>query len=233
MDPELDVVNLGLDGTGTDVHVDLLREELGRLRPHVVLLAFYENDLADLEVGPLFRSEYRGFVLTYQDDAAVQTLRGVVDRQIERRGRRWMFERVYLWRAVTYVLLGGDNLYRSNFVKPSHAGLALGQAWEGRGGERLGEEIRDLRNLAREHGFVLLITAIPAKGDPGASQRILDQAVGSEGEEVVDLMPHLRQVLSEEGLSYGAMFWRYDGHLNDDGNRVLGKAAGRALADRL
>ena len=43
--PRADVVNLGLDGTGTDVHAALLREYVPRFSPDTVLIAFYAGFL--------------------------------------------------------------------------------------------------------------------------------------------------------------------------------------------
>jgi hypothetical protein len=63
--PDADVVNAGLDGTGSDVHARRIRELAARFRPDVTLLAFFANDLGDVLDGRFQRECYRGLVLSY------------------------------------------------------------------------------------------------------------------------------------------------------------------------
>ena len=46
--PRADVVNIGIDGTGTDVHLELLRRYVPRFEPDVVLVAFFANEVVDV-----------------------------------------------------------------------------------------------------------------------------------------------------------------------------------------
>ena len=54
--PDVDVVNTGLDGTGTDVHARLIREYAARFRPDITLLG--ESGQLRIEVRPDDASVY-------------------------------------------------------------------------------------------------------------------------------------------------------------------------------
>ena len=66
--PTLEVANLGLDGTGTEAHLALLKEQLETIQPDWVILAFYRNDVKDLLNQREFRECYRGHVISYQNE---------------------------------------------------------------------------------------------------------------------------------------------------------------------
>ena len=70
--PHVDVINLGLDGTGTDVHLTLLQENVSTYRPDIVVLAFFENDLQDIQRKMEYRECYRDYVLVYSDKSQLE-----------------------------------------------------------------------------------------------------------------------------------------------------------------
>jgi len=170
-----EVWNLGLDGTGTDVHVAILERWVERLRPDLVLLAFYENDASDVTERQKFREEYRGFVLGYLDEAQRDTLRAYVDAHAPGSLGRFVFE--HLWTSRVLVpLLPGLDLLRTNYLTPSRADLAVETAREN--AAPLSAHVRRLEALARQYGFRTIVTPVPPKRYPRASRRKFERAIG-------------------------------------------------------
>ena len=62
------VLNLGMTGTGTDIHRNVLKQYLQHEKADLVILAFYENDLIDMQVKRFFRDTHDGYVIFYQDE---------------------------------------------------------------------------------------------------------------------------------------------------------------------
>ena len=110
--PRADVVNLGLDGTGTDVHAALLREYVPRFSPDTVLIAFYANDVVDVMRGRFQRECHAGYVLSYQTPSQRDMLRARIDAHRAKRLRIWLFEHSFLVRLAGAALLSPWSPYR-------------------------------------------------------------------------------------------------------------------------
>jgi hypothetical protein len=234
--PSADVVNLGLDGTGTDVHRDLLREFVPRFDPDTIVLAFYAGDLADVEHGRFRRECHRGVVLSYQDDLQRERLRARVDAHLSRRALRTAFDRAFLVRLATHALLGSHNLFRMNFAQVRAAELGLDPQTRRARRATLAGIFRDLGALARSSGCRFVIVPVPPRRAPDASRRLLEARIGrallaEAGLELLDVVPALERRLAAEGLAPADLYWVHDAHLNARGNALFGRAVADALLD--
>lgn len=227
--PGVDVVNLGLDGTGSDVHLDLLRAYVPELRPQIVLVAFFANDVGDVLHGRFRRECYRGRVLSYPDDAWRERLRAAVDAHQERRAARWLFQRCYVFRALVSALEGERSLFRWRFLQPSRAELGLDREELARRRGRVRAAFAGLEALAADCRCRLAVIPVPPRGDLAGSARALEAAAAGTGLEVVDVLPRVRAILERDGRPPAALHGARDNHLNAYGNRVFGEAVADAL----
>lgn len=226
---DADVVNLGLDGTGTDVHVDLLRAYLPRFHPQVVLVAFFANDLLDVVHGRFTRECYRGVVLSYQDAAQREALRARVERHRERRLARWAFDHLFSVRLAVDAWLGPGNLFAMDFLQPRLAELGLGPAAIRARRPRVRAAFAALEEIARDCHCRLFVAPVPPRGDLEGSRRALRRVVGDRWLEVIDVVPAMRAALERDGRRPSALHYTHDAHLNGYGNRLYAEALADAI----
>jgi lysophospholipase L1-like esterase len=152
--PSADVVNLGLDGTGTEVHRDLLRAFIPELRPDVVILAFYANDIDDVLHGRFSRECYRGYVLAFQDELQRMILRRRVEVHLDRRFARWLFDHSFLVRMLEFLRSGSRNLFRLHYVQPTLAELGIDdfRRWIGETELELVDAVPAMERMLAEDG---------------------------------------------------------------------------------
>ena len=225
--PRADVVNLGIDGTGTDVHRDLLQAYLPVFRPDVVLLAFFANDLGDVLAGRFRRECHRGWVLSYQTDLQRDLLRARVDAHLERRLAGWLFDTSLLFRVAVTALEGERTLFRWRFVQPSRRELGLDDVALERRRPEVPKLFRQIDALAERSPARFFWVPVPPRGDLEGSLRLLTPLVRDSPIPVVDVLPAMRRLLAEEGRRADALHGRVDNHLGPTGNRIFG----RAIAD--
>ena len=233
LDPRFEVWNLGLDGTGSDVQLALLRAQLARRVPRAVVLAFYANDVADVARGPIAREIRAGYVLQPRDASQARAMRELADRMERRRPARWLFEHVYLARLAVYLRAGDRNLFRANVVGPSHLGEAPPPLDAAAAHARLRAIFRELTGLARADGFALLVVAVPDRDQPEATLEALRPHAAELGARLVDPLPALRDGLERSGRAWQDLYWERDGHFTTLGNELFGKAVADALAPAL
>lgn len=227
-DPRLRVLNLGLDGTGPDVQLELLRDHLRLLRPELALVAFFENDAIDVRRERLYREVYRGYVLQYQSESQARAMRLLADREREDALGWWLFEHFYLYRLGLYLWSGDRNLFRTNVVSPSHVGGTLRARPAGT--NSLQQIFQGFVALARERGFALAVVAVPGRDEPERSLELLRRGVKIPGLRVLDPLPGMRERLAGSGRSWRDLYWPRDGHFNVYGNRVFAEALAGSLA---
>ncbi|MCI0395595.1 MAG: GDSL-type esterase/lipase family protein [Chloroflexi bacterium] len=219
--PSVEVFNLGLDGTGTDVHLGLLKRYLPVYRPDLVILAFYENDIGDILAGPRFRECYHGFVVAFRTEEQRNSLRAYVDNHEPSALSSWLFNHLYIVRLLS--LQRGNPTLRTNYFYPSLIGLNSGDGPNDP--ERVNELFQELVVLSRQNGFTLVVIPVPNKEDPAESLNTLKQSVAPDilsQLNVVDVRPALDELLAAENTTYSELFWKYDLHLNATGNRLFG-----------
>jgi lysophospholipase L1-like esterase len=218
---DADVVNVGLDGTGTDVQLALLREYVPRFRPQFVLVAFFANDVEDVRNGRFTRECYRDQVLSYQTPAQRDALREQVDDWASHGWLRRLSQRSWLARLALVAAEGPANPYRLSFRQPSRAELGLGpelmrarEAWPRRSFE-------ELARFASECACRLIVVPVPARRELGASRDLVRELVKGLPLEVVDVLARMRGQLEKDQREPADLYFRYDAHLNAYGNRVF------------
>jgi lysophospholipase L1-like esterase len=228
VDPSADVVNLGIDGTGSDVHRDLLRAYLPRLHPQVVILAFFANDIGDVLHGRFRRQCYQGWVLSYQSDAQRDTLRARVDAHLERRRARWLFQRSYLFRALTSAALGERTPFHWRFLQPSRAELGIDPKTLRSRRPQVHRVFQEIDAIAARCNCRFVVVPVPPRDDLAGSLRAARRAAAGTRLEIVDVLPAMRELLAADGRGPKALH-APDNHLNVYGNRIFGRAIARTL----
>jgi len=230
--PMADVVNLGLDGTGTDVHLDLLREYVPRFRPDVIVLAFFGNDILDVLNGRFRRECHRGIVLSYQTDDQRAVLRDRVDAHHERRLRRWFFDHFYIARLLQVALDPLDPLL-IEFLQPSAKEMGLDDAVRRSRRSRLTAAFDGLEEVARSCHCRLVIAPVPPRSDAEGSARLARKFIGKRSLEILDLLPDMELAWKRDGREHADLYFVHDTHLNVYGNRLYGRTLARLLAPGL
>jgi len=230
--PTADVVNLGIDGTGTDVHVRLMERFVPRLRPQVIVLAFYGNDYLDVQTGRFTRECWQGTVLSYQTTAQREALRARADALAHAHVRRFLFDHFFVARLVAYLTGGVLNPYRLNFLQPGYAELGLNATVIASRLPWVTEVLDRLERMGVECGCRLLIVPVPARIDLQGSLAIFRSQVGQRRFDVVDVAPALRAALVRDRHSPNDLFFVHDDHLNAYGNRLYGEAVAAAILRR-
>ncbi|MFQ5612736.1 MAG: SGNH/GDSL hydrolase family protein [Anaerolineae bacterium] len=226
--PALDVINLGLDGTGTDIHLTLLKDYLAKSPPDLVILAFFRNDISDMAYTPLFRACYRGYVLYFQNEGQKAALKALVDGHGQRRLAAWLFKNSYAYRTLLYFSEGASNLFANNYIGP----YELGQSVQNSSPPDVDLLFQELAGLSQEYGFQLLILPIPSKNDVNDSLLTLQQHLSTKtlaGLTILDTASAMTRTLAANERTYAELFWVNDGHFNADGNRIFGLAVAEMI----
>ena len=224
--PGVRVVNLGLDGTGSAAQLDRLQQRVAALAPDVVLLAFYANDPLDDLQCRFARSCHRGYVLMYRDAAEATALRSRVDRHLDAplAGiRAALYRSSYLWRIGLYALRGPRHLARLNFLTPAALPAAESDS------PTLSASMHRFARMARRHGFRPLLVPVPALTDPRGSLEVLKRDGGDPPVPVLDITARLAAIARAEQRSHRDLYYRYDNHLNADGQRLFARAIAEEL----
>lgn len=232
---KFEVFNLGLDGTGTDVHVMILEKYLNIIKPDLVILAFYENDVYDVLSGHKFRECYNEYVLMYQNPEQKRTLRQFVDIHQSDPLKSWIFFNVYTYRLVCSVLCDKNDfmLLQNNFLGPSAIDIPIK---EPNVTLSVDDAFQQLLVLSQKYHFELLVLPVPTKNNitlsidtlkHNTSETILKQM------NLVDVSTDLQELLREEDKSYDQLFWEYDGHFNAYGNRIFGLIVSKILTETM
>jgi len=226
---DADVVNLGLDGTGTDVQLELLREYVPRLRPQVVLLAFFANDIEDVQNGRFTRECYRDTVLSYQTPVQRDALRARVDAHAQRRVLRALADHSLLARLALTAWEGPRTLFRLNFLQPSRAELGITPELLRERAPRGRESFEALARFAERCECGLVVVPVPARRELEASLALARGVSVGLPLQIVDVLPGIRAALARDGCEPSDLFFRYDAHLNDYGNRLFAEAVADAI----
>jgi len=237
-DRPLEVINLALDGTGTDIHTLLLQEYLPVYEPEVVIVAFYKNDIRDMTRPMLFKSCYKGNVLVYQNQEQKLELQKYVDENEPGQILGWLFKNYYTFRLPVIAVKNSGRridytfLLDTNYIFPSAIGV---RRWSwGELPDNIDQRLLDLKSLSEEHGFELFVIPVPAKESRTLSLDILRSAASGQvlaSLEVIDITPHLQEVLEARKISYLDLFWRYDSHFNSKGHEMFAIAVSIALLE--
>lgn len=227
--PTIEVVNLGLDGTGTDVHLDILKQYLPVFKPDLVILAFYENDIDDVSKGHRFRECYEEYVLVFQDEEQRTKLRAIVDAHKPSAFSEWLFNNFYLFRLATYLDREGV-LLRSNTLALSRFGITVDK--EAVYPAYIDYVFQQFNALSKQHNFKFIVIPVITKDNPTGSLDTLRHNVSEltlAQLNIVDVSPIVHNLLIEDSKPYNELFWRYDGHFNTYGNYIFGLAVSEVI----
>jgi lysophospholipase L1-like esterase len=226
--PSAHVVNLGIDGTGTDVHLELVRAYAPTLRPQVVIVAFFANDVDDVLNGRFGRECHRGYVLSYQDELQRAVLARRVDEHLDREVSGWLFDHFYTVRLAVYAQQGPMNLHRLRFVQVRRAELGIDDALHRRRAQQLRQSFADLAAFAAECDCSVVVAPVPPRRELAGSLRVLRRWIGAAALPVVDVVPAMERMLAEDGRTRLDLYWTHDNHLNDYGNELFARALAEA-----
>lgn len=238
--PSAEVINLGLDGTGTDVHLAILKEYMPIFQPDLVILAFYKNDPGDVLDKRAFRECYKGYTLAYFNEDQGSKLRAFVDRA-RKPGASffWLFDNFYLFRLILFSL-GQDIFWQHNFQTPFrnyHTPSMIGLTSDKKADNPadMDDVFKEFMALSRQHNFRLLVIPVPANDSwnkPADSMEALQQNVSKSvlaQIDIVDVLPGVQALLAKDNKAYHELFWKYDEHLNAYGNQIFGLAVAQEV----
>jgi len=234
MQRPIHVVNLGMDGTGTDIHKDVLEQYLQCGQADIVILAFYENDIADMRVKRFFRDTYAGYVMFYQDENQKRQIVEYLKNKQFSALARWLYGNSYSARVVMN-RMGKARLLRKNVLTPRTVDLDVCEYSKNEWDNRVQQTFRDLARLSREHDFRLLVAPVPTKEDPHGSMSALLGNISQDTRkkmDIIDVAPIMHELSRSEDLQHRELFWTYDHHFNIEGNRIFGTALAEALWER-
>ena len=231
--PSMDVVNLGLDGTGTNVHLALLNKYIPTFKPDLVILAFYENDVEDVLKKRKFRECNEGYVLSYQNDKERSEIITYIEKHNQSKFSSWLFNNIYLFRVMSYLYPGGV-LLRTNYITPIKVGIKVDE--KATTPVDIDGIFKKLTILAQQHKFILLVIPVPSKNKPTASIDTLRNNISESmlaQIDIVDISPIIQELLMKYNKAYNELFWKHDDHLNAFGNLIFGLASAEVIKNYL
>jgi lysophospholipase L1-like esterase len=235
LDPRFEVLNSGVNGYGTAQELLLLRDQGMALRPDVVLVVFFWNDLANNYMRDFPRFRLQDGELIWPEPIAVEK----ASVRPEQR-RTWLrHSRVYRFVSDRLKIVG----YRLK--------LLLGIPLESREFVNLGDReaawqltsalLRELRDRAASIGAQTLVASMPDQVQIETGVTVL----GLEPEEY-DVQARLRESCAALGISFldlipalqaglpagEPLYYPKDRHLREPGHALVAQALAREL-DRL
>lgn len=233
--PDFEVLNIGLDGTGTNAHLALLRDALERHQPEVVMLAFSATDPGDVSRPVRYRACKDDNVLVYQDEQQRRLLERYVEREQPRGIAKWMFDHVYLFRIALWPVDSAD-LFRLNAPRYSSADTGITPRPDPEVTHAIDFFLRQISDLAAERDFTLMTLPIPMREGANTSIQALKDNVPEDllvRLNVIDTAAAITQMIAADGVDYDSLYWRYDDHLNSLGYFYLGRIAAKRIAAEL
>lgn len=237
---KLDVINLGIDGTGTDIHLRLIERYLAQFQPELVILAFYKNDPDDITKRLPHRECYRGYTLAFRDPANQTRLRTFMNEAKPLPPPAdFLYRHSFSVRMATFYL-EDDIFWRNGYQVPNrnyHAAamLDLPVDHQAESPPGLDELVLQLKHQVEAAQARLLILPVPANdrwNQPADSRETLIDNLSEPvlaQVQIIDVLPAMKTLLSEDQRTYEMMFWRYDEHMNAYGHEILGVAAASAI----
>jgi lysophospholipase L1-like esterase len=210
------VINGGVRAYNTRQELELLEELRERVRPSVVVLFWYVNDLESIDIARVHERIRTSGPVAFDTKTRVAGWPRA----------RWRLTQVL--RSSALLMLIHDVLRIVSVEPPSPEQTAAGL-------ERLATELDRLRELGRTHGFDLLVAMIPDRNSLlGAHpSEDIERAVARMADERG--IPHLRlhdalaRLCAEEGHLPVLPF---DGHYRPDANRAMADAVARWILAR-
>ena len=227
------VINLGVDGYGTDRQLKLLEYYAPILQPEVVILAFFENDVKDVLAATILDC-YDGYLIAYQTDSQKQQLTAFLNDNKPTRMAYWLAERSYFYRAVALLTTENGILLNQQSLAPKHIGVSL-EPLPDLPPDLMPDLFTQFEALAERYEFQIYVVPIPGKGEPQASLTALEQSLDGKAWphiEILDVYPAMEELYRADGFEQSDLYFVYDGHFNHDGYAFFGQAVADALDER-
>jgi lysophospholipase L1-like esterase len=220
------VLNSGLGGSDLTQQVTALAERVPHLRPDIVMLGFYLNDVAPID-SPLARVQTFGWLRRRSVLADVifrsLALRGwVKDQGAER--FRWHRPEVETPRWASR---------REDFARLVWlARHEWGAAWIPTAWARVDRDLSQIQELSRRYGFDVVVLCFPVAFQIYAEflddqpQKLMEQRAAHKGWAYLDLLPLLRSQ-RDRRLVFDHC------HPNELGNELVGRAVADLIVKRL
>ena len=155
---DVEVVNLGVSGSGTDAHSKMIWRFAQLFEPEIGILAFHWTDVPDMRLHRRYRKNYGRYFLIFEDEDQRRAIEAYIDENGPSAISWWLFTHSYVFRVLS-TRLGADPLLRSNVVSPSRIGLSPLDR-----GPRLvnvDDVFLQLIQRARRSGFHLVVAPVP------------------------------------------------------------------------
>jgi len=219
-----EVLNFGLDGTGTVQQVAIFEQIALNYQPDIVVVAFHSTDLRDTQVGLVQRDLYRGYELVYRDETGREELTRQVDALLSGGGGalRFAVQHSYLVRVLYNAWLKGTESTSPN-LRDNRAATSFetvytieeAQSLIVDGVERMAQTCEE---VGCEVVFVVIPTKKQSKGEGGPPFFVpITEALAKHGVRRMSLVkPVKRRAAQGEEL-----FFEYDGHFNRDGYQLM------------
>jgi lysophospholipase L1-like esterase len=230
---DLEVVNLGVPGYDTRQEVGLLRRHAAQLKPDLVLVGFYSNDVPDVlegDAAPTGTSIASGQQRAGQVLHMDSTNPSFADRYLRR--SRIIF---IAGRTFNRVRGAGESgmarlVIETDMVQGKRT-AAIDKAWA-----RIGDQFQALQGLAKEYGFSCAVVALPprelvAGQYPGSAYISQLHAVADPvGFPVIDPIPTMTARRADKDGLYIA----YDrNHPDAQGHLAIAEAIVSRIQDRI
>lgn len=234
----VEVVNLGLDGTGTDIQVNILSSYLRSHQADVVILAFYANDIDDMKLFKIYRENYKGYLITYQSSEQKRKILNFIDQNNPSCAIKKIYEYSYTFRAIVRALCSLNvfeegRLMFSNYVRPKDVGIEdMSQYSYEELEQRITGVFGRMIALSKQKDFKLIIVPLPSREDQSESISALNENIPAELMQemmILDVVPAMNDLLEEHGLDYDRLYWNDDRHFNKLGNDIFAQALMRML----
>lgn len=239
-----EVLNFAVPGYGPADVLLQLQEDVLPFAPDVAVLMFYNgNDFADAYLGTERWQVVDGMIELRRPPAPPPaTRRGGARAFVERlavfRSVHWLYSRtVQVIRAMTYSPLNEPPVFRVDSLSSNLLGEALCRRRyppaQARAIDTTLVYLSRIRTLCRENGAQLVIAAIPfieqvyvcepvgENYSVDYPQAHLRTYAADHSVPFLDLLPPLRNRALREGSE---LYWNTEGHLNNEGHRLVGQA---------
>jgi lysophospholipase L1-like esterase len=228
---KIEVLNFSVDGTGTDYHYKVFKDISLKYNPDLLIHAFFYNDIADVQVGKLYRTIYRKRLLQYRNESELTLGKKKIDQEYYTRwgtikhtilrnsflarllmypfGIRW--PHFYLMTTYSYKVPNSLDQYLS---APSYFPDYQKAV------EKTKELIQRFKELADRNGIQYLLMSLYDKSSiktyPNYINKLFGEVIRNSNIEYLNLFDTIHFESQKQQL-----FWKHDNHLNTTGCRLV------------